>query len=195
MKRQIMSKFVIECPQCGKFAETKTGFFARKKIDCPCGYTIDVHTDKLTSTYGQMGSNGGGGALGDIAGLGVTLGAMSGIMGMTKEAMAPMFGGQSQNTAPTAPAAPAAPRSVSWDCVCGEKGITGNFCPNCGTKRPVPQPATDTWDCTRGQKGITSMIDELQKAAMEQDFPASHELCRKALLTLEKRNRLCKLNR
>lgn len=100
MKRQIMSKFVIECPQCGKFAETKTGFFARKKFDCPCGYTIDVHTDKLTSTYGQMGSNGGGGALGDIAGLGVTLGAMSGIMGMTKEAMAPMFGGQSQNTAP-----------------------------------------------------------------------------------------------
>ena len=152
-----MSKFVIECPQCGKFAETKTGFFARKKFDCPCGYTIDVHTDKLTSTYGQMGSNGGGGALGDIAGLGATLGTMSGIMGMTKEAMAPMFGGQSQNTAPTAPAAPAAPRSVGWDCVCGEKGIT-------------------------------SMIDELQKAAMEQDFPASHELCRKALLTLEKRN-------
>lgn len=113
---------------------------------------------------GQMGSNGGGGALGDIAGLGATLGAMSGIMGMTKEAMAPMFGGQSQNTAPTAPAAPAAPRSVGWDCVCGEKGIT-------------------------------SMIDELQKAAIEQDFPAAHELCRKALLTLEKRNRLCKLNR
>ncbi len=106
---------------------------------------------------GQMGSNGGGGALGDIAGLGATLGAMSGIMGMTKEAMAPMFGGQSQNTAPTAPAAPAAPRSVGWDCVCGEKGVT-------------------------------SMIDELQKAAIEPDFPAAHELCRKALLTLEKRN-------
>ena len=35
-----MSKFVIECPQCGKFAEAKTGFFARKKIDCTCGYTI-----------------------------------------------------------------------------------------------------------------------------------------------------------
>ena len=26
-----MSKFVIECPNCGKFAEAKTGFFARKK--------------------------------------------------------------------------------------------------------------------------------------------------------------------
>lgn len=44
-----MSKFVIECPHCGRYAEAKTGFFARKKIDCSCGYTIDVRTDKLTS--------------------------------------------------------------------------------------------------------------------------------------------------
>jgi membrane protease subunit (stomatin/prohibitin family)/predicted RNA-binding Zn-ribbon protein involved in translation (DUF1610 family) len=43
-----MSKFVIECPKCGKYAEGKTGFFARKKIDCACGYTINVRTDKLT---------------------------------------------------------------------------------------------------------------------------------------------------
>ena len=44
-----MSKFVIECPRCGRYAEAKTGFFARKKVDCACGYTIDVRTDKLTS--------------------------------------------------------------------------------------------------------------------------------------------------
>ena len=43
-----MSKFVIECPNCGKYAEARTGFFARKKIDCACGYTINVRTDKLT---------------------------------------------------------------------------------------------------------------------------------------------------
>ncbi|MDO4990663.1 MAG: SPFH domain-containing protein [Eubacteriales bacterium] len=43
-----MSKFVIECPQCGKYAEGRTGFFARRKIDCACGYTINVRTDKLT---------------------------------------------------------------------------------------------------------------------------------------------------
>ena len=42
-----MSKFVIECPNCGKYAEAKTGFFARKKIDCACGYTINVRTDRL----------------------------------------------------------------------------------------------------------------------------------------------------
>ena len=44
-----MSKFVIECPNCGKYAEARTGFFARKKIDCACGYTIDVRTDKITA--------------------------------------------------------------------------------------------------------------------------------------------------
>lgn len=46
-----MSKFVIECPNCGKFAEAKTGFFARKHIDCACGYTISVKADKLTSVH------------------------------------------------------------------------------------------------------------------------------------------------
>lgn len=44
-----MSKFVIECPVCGSYAEGKTGFFARKKIDCSCGYTINVRTDKMTT--------------------------------------------------------------------------------------------------------------------------------------------------
>lgn len=32
-----MAKFAIACPVCGKFAEAKTGFFARKKIECACG--------------------------------------------------------------------------------------------------------------------------------------------------------------
>lgn len=44
-----MSKFVMECPNCGKYVEASTGFFARRKIDCSCGYTIHVRTDKMTS--------------------------------------------------------------------------------------------------------------------------------------------------
>mgnify|MGYP002855827347 CR=1 FL=1 len=44
-----MSKFVIECPSCGKPAEANTGFFAKKRIFCKCGYVIDVNTDKITS--------------------------------------------------------------------------------------------------------------------------------------------------
>lgn len=44
------------------------------------------------------------------------------------------------------------PNSCSWDCSCGAKGITGNFCSNCGAKKPVMQT---TWDCSCGMKGIT----------------------------------------
>ena len=44
-----MAKFAIACPACGKYAEARTGFFARKKIECSCGNTIDVRTDKLAS--------------------------------------------------------------------------------------------------------------------------------------------------
>ena len=40
-----------------------------------------------------------------------------------------------------------------WDCNCGNKGVVGNFCNNCGAKRPeITRP--DTWDCSCGNKGI-----------------------------------------
>lgn len=44
-----MSKFSIACPNCGKYAEAGTGFFSKKKIQCSCGYTINVRTDKLAA--------------------------------------------------------------------------------------------------------------------------------------------------
>ena len=100
---------------------------------------------------GQMGANGGGsgsGMLGDIAGLGVTLGAMGSVIGMTKDAMNPMM------NMGAAMAAPAAPAADSWDCACGNKGITMKFCGECGAKKPEPKTA-DTWDCPCGNKGIT----------------------------------------
>ena len=102
-----MGKFVIECPVCGRFAEAKTGFFARKKIDCACGHTIDVRTDKLTSRQCPHCGN-------DV------------VFDQSKgeKAMCPVCGKQK----PEAPAA--------WDCACGNKGITGKFWPECGTSKP-----------------------------------------------------------
>ena len=44
-----MAKFAIACPVCGKYAEAKTGFFAKKKIECSCGNIINVKVDKLAS--------------------------------------------------------------------------------------------------------------------------------------------------
>lgn len=107
----------------------------------------DVLTADVQKAYaaglGQMGANGGGGALGDIAGLGMTLGAMGGVIGMTKEAMAPMFS-QTELTPAPATLSPAVPATEGWDCTCGQKGITSKFCPECGSSKPAP---TKTWDC------------------------------------------------
>jgi membrane protease subunit (stomatin/prohibitin family) len=44
-----MGKFVIECPSCGKYTEASTFLFAKKKLDCTCGYTIDIRADKMSS--------------------------------------------------------------------------------------------------------------------------------------------------
>ena len=44
----------LHCPHCGRYAEAKTGFFARKKVDCACGYTIDIRTDKLATRQSVM---------------------------------------------------------------------------------------------------------------------------------------------
>ena len=120
------------------------------------GYTQrDVLQADVQKSYadalGQMGANGGGssgsGMLGDIAGLGVTLGAMGSVIGMTKDAMTPMM---NLGAAMTAPAA------NGWDCACGVKNIQSKFCPECGAKKPEPK-AADTWDCPNcGAKGITA---------------------------------------
>lgn len=44
-----MSKFVIECPDCGSYVEVGTGLFAKKKVKCACGRVINASTDKMTS--------------------------------------------------------------------------------------------------------------------------------------------------
>lgn len=123
------------------------------------GYTQkDILQADVQKAYadalGQMGANGGSsgsGMLGDIAGLGVTLGAMGSVIGMTKDAMTPMM---NWGAAAVTPAVPAA--ADGWDCSCGAKNIQSKFCPECGAKKPEPKVA-DTWDCPNcGNKGITA---------------------------------------
>ncbi|MCM1335362.1 MAG: SPFH domain-containing protein [Bacteroides sp.] len=115
------------------------------------GYTYQQETSRQVGLEAMKNGLGGGangaGALGDLAGLGIGIGAMSGVIGMTKEAMNPIATeagqlGQLANQSVTG----------AWDCTCGQKGVIGNFCNNCGAKRPASTP--DTWDCTCGQKGI-----------------------------------------
>ena len=77
-------------------------------------------------------------------------GAMTGFMGM---GMAQQAGGmnatqlfqmgQQQAASAPRPAAPAAPKD-SWKCACGHTA-TGNFCPECGAKKPAAG-----WTCACG---------------------------------------------
>jgi len=116
------------------------------------GYTYQQETSRQVGLEAMKNGIGGGtgvGALGDIAGLGIGIGAMSGVIGMTKEAMNPMMseannmGNMVGNSI-----------SGAWDCSCGQKGIVGNFCNNCGARKPEHE-ISDTWDCSCGNKGIT----------------------------------------
>ena len=93
---------------------------------------------------GNMGPDvvsggGSGGLLGDIMGLGVGMAALN--------TVAPQIGGMMNGFGQPQGAA------NTWDCACGQKGVAGNFCPNCGARRPEAQPVA--WDCTCGRKGIT----------------------------------------
>ena len=89
-------------------------------------------------------------------------GAMTGFMGMGMAMNAAGGGMNAQNlfamgqqqqaqqaaqqqAAPT-PAPQAAPAAGGWKCACGTT-VTGNFCPNCGTKRPAED---EGWTCSCG---------------------------------------------
>ncbi len=114
------------------------------------GYTYQQETARQVGlgAVQNMGGTGGGG-LGDLAGLGVSLGAIGGVINMTREAISPItnnaaaIGGNISGVING---------TEAWDCSCGNKNITGNFCNNCGAKKPAP---AETWDCSCGNKNIT----------------------------------------
>lgn len=150
------------------------------------GYTYQQETARQVGLEAMQngltgGSAGGAGALGDLAGLGVGLGAMGSVINMTKDAMSPMMDTAStmgQNISNTMAGnledawtcscgnkvlagkfcnncgniKPEPVVADTWDCACGNKGIVGNFCNMCGSKKP--EPVSQTWDCSCGQKGI-----------------------------------------
>lgn len=118
------------------------------------GYTYQQETARMVGMEAMQngitgnGSGGSGIAVGDIAGLGVTLGAMGGVIGMTKDALSPIMQTSSEIGSTVIPHS-----NDSWDCKCGCKNIKSNFCPDCGSPR---QETIIGWDCSCGKKNITS---------------------------------------
>ncbi len=119
------------------------------------GYTYAQETSRMVGMEAMQngitgGSVGGGGSpIGDIAGLGVALGAMGGVVNMTKDVLNPIMQTNSDIGAGVVPAVDMG----GWTCTCGKGGITSKFCPECGSSKPEEKSA---WNCACGKTGITS---------------------------------------
>ena len=116
------------------------------------GYTYQQETARQVGlgATAAMGTGGSGSGLGDLAGLGITLGAMGSVVNMTRDALNPVM-----ETSNRMGQTIGATVSGTWDCPnCGAKGITAKFCGECGCKKPEAPAA---WDCPQcGSKGITA---------------------------------------
>lgn len=105
------------------------------------GYTYQQETARQVGLEAMRSGGAAGvtGFAGDMMQMGMGLSAMGSIIGMTREAVSPVM--------------QQAGSIGGWDCSCGQKGVTSNFCPNCGSRKPEPKTG---WDCSCGQKGVTS---------------------------------------
>ncbi|MCR4671545.1 MAG: SPFH domain-containing protein [Saccharofermentans sp.] len=108
------------------------------------GYTYRDETARQVGLEamqnGITGGSGsaGGGTVSDIAGLGVTLGAMGGVMNMTKEALNPIMGDSQKIGEGVGDVISGKDAASTWNCPsCGKTGIDSRFCPDCGAERPV----------------------------------------------------------
>ena len=101
---------------------------------------------------GGTGGGGGAGGLGDIVGLGVSLGAIGGVIGLTKDAISPIAGASSEMGQTFGNIVGGI---VMWNCSCGQKGIKGQFCSACGLKKPEPPGVSDKWNCACGENSVS----------------------------------------
>ncbi len=76
-------------------------------------------------------------------------GAMTGFMGVGMAMNTGGMNAQNLFAMGQQQAAQQAPQQGGWNCSCGNV-VSGNFCPNCGAKKPQPQPASDSWRCSCG---------------------------------------------
>jgi hypothetical protein len=110
------------------------------------GYTYAQETQRqigLEAVKGGIVKEGGSGSgLGEVASLGLTLGAVGGVINLTKDALGPI-----NNNSLGIGQAVGGMMTQGWSCSCGETNITGKFCSNCGAKQVTPN---EKWECACG---------------------------------------------
>lgn len=115
------------------------------------GYTYQQETARQVGIEAMKnGGTAGGisGMTGEMMQMGVGLGVMGSVIGMTKDAVSPVVNQTAQTVQQAASV-------TGWDCACGQKNIMSKFCPECGSKKPEPV-APAGWNCTCGASNITS---------------------------------------
>ncbi len=119
------------------------------------GYTYQDETKRQVGLAAMENMPQGGpsgaatGVIGDMVGLGVTMGAVGSVMSMAKEVITPVV--DSANKVGTSITKQ---NSTGWNCVCGQTNITSTFCPSCGSRKPE----INNWECP---KCHTSNINSL----------------------------------
>ena len=82
--------------------------------------------------------------------------------GMNAQSLYQMGMQQQQMQQPAPAPAPAAAPANGWTCACGQAGITGKFCPNCGKPKPAPV-AANAWKCSCGATATGKFCPECGK--------------------------------
>ena len=97
---------------------------------------------EATAEAMQTAAGNSAGAMTGFMGMGMAGGMMGGGFGAAQNLYQ---AGQQQMQQSAPPAA-----QNGWSCSCGQSGISGNFCPNCGSKKPAPKPTVEGWKCSCG---------------------------------------------
>ena len=111
---------------------------------------VGAQADAMKTAAGNQA-----GAMTGFMGMGMAMNAGGGMNTQNLFAM-----GQQQEQAKQQ--APAAHAAGEWKCACGT-AVSGKFCPNCGAKKPEPQPAADTWKCSCGAEAAGKFCPECGK--------------------------------
>ena len=119
------------------------------------GYTYQDETRRQVGLEamknGIAGEGGISGGIGDLAGVGVAVAAMEGVMNMTRDAIAPIIDSSERAGRHVSSPMP----DFVWDCACGRTGISSKYCPDCGAESPEKKPI-EVWNCVCGQANLTS---------------------------------------
>lgn len=117
---------------------------------------------ELAKGFREAGKNGG---TSGIIGMGMAMGGGMGNLGNMQAQAVPQYNNpqqaqqmqqpqqpnvSSQQNTPQAQVFEQTPENNGWKCTCGNM-VDGNFCPQCGTKKPEPVEST-TWVCECGKQ-------------------------------------------